>query len=140
MDLFWVSSYWPDLFNNFLEWQQCRSYAETLFFTKKSYHRNVSLALYFQIFYFSFCQKTNLHLHKRSRLSSLLFTFFWRFSIRRSCHSMFQFLKLHQMIRHKLIRHFCTIKLKIEQQQRATSNFWCPTLKIDSGGPMVQSG
>ena len=52
------------------------------FFTKISYHRNVSLAVYLPIFYFSFCQKTNLHLYEQARLSSLLFTFFRRFSIK----------------------------------------------------------
>ena len=40
------------------------------FFTKISYHRNVSLAVFFLSFYFSFCQKTNLHLSKRASLSS----------------------------------------------------------------------
>ena len=45
------------------------------FFTKISNHRNVSLAVYLSIFYFSFCQKRNLHLYKRARLLSFLFTF-----------------------------------------------------------------
>ena len=45
------------------------------FSPKLSYLRNVSLAVYLPIFYISFCQKTNLHLYKWSRLSSLLFTF-----------------------------------------------------------------
>ena len=72
------------------------------FLPKLSYHRIVSLPVYSQILFFSFCQKTNLHLYKRSRLSLYLFTFFRRFSIKISCHNMFQFLKLHQMIRHKL--------------------------------------
>ena len=52
----------------FLEWQPCHSYTETLFFTKISYHRNVSLAVYLPIFYFSVYQKTNLHLYKWVRL------------------------------------------------------------------------
>ena len=34
------------------------------FFIKISYHRNVSLAVYLPIFYFSFCQKTNFNLYK----------------------------------------------------------------------------
>ena len=37
------------------------------FFTKISYHRNVSLTVYWPILYFSFCQKTNLHLYKRGK-------------------------------------------------------------------------
>ena len=44
------------------------------FFTKITYHRNVSLVVYLPIFYFSFCQK-KLHLYKQARLPSLLFTF-----------------------------------------------------------------
>ena len=58
----------------FLEWQSCHYSAETLFLTKISYNRNVSLAVYLPIFYFSFCQKTNLHLYKWSRLLSYLNT------------------------------------------------------------------
>ena len=46
------------------------------FSPKLSHHRNASLAVYLPIFYFSFCQKTNLHVYKWSRLSSLLFTLF----------------------------------------------------------------
>ena len=38
------------------------------FLPKLSHHRNVSLALYLPILYFLFCQKTNLHLYKPSRL------------------------------------------------------------------------
>ena len=36
------------------------------FLPKLSYHRNVSLAVYSPILYFSFCQKTNLHSYKQS--------------------------------------------------------------------------
>ena len=79
------------------------------FLPKSSYHENVSLAVYLPIFFFSFCQKTNLHLYKCSRLSLYLFTFFWRFRIKISCHNMFQFLKLHHMIWHELIWHFFTM-------------------------------
>ena len=50
-----------------------------LFFTKISYHRNVSLAEYLQFSIFLFVKKI-LHLYKRSRLSSSLFTFFRQFS------------------------------------------------------------
>ena len=42
------------------------------FLPKLSHHRNVSLSVYLPIFYFSFCQKTSLHLYKRARLSSSL--------------------------------------------------------------------
>ena len=45
------------------------------FLPKLSYHRNVSLAGYLPILYFSFSQKTNLHLYKGARLTLLLFTF-----------------------------------------------------------------
>ena len=45
-------------------------------------------------------------MYKRARLSSYLFTFFQEFSIKISCHNMFQFLKLHQMVRHKSVQHF----------------------------------
>ena len=38
------------------------------YFTKISYHRNVSLAVYLPILYFSFCQKTNLHLYERAAI------------------------------------------------------------------------
>ena len=40
---------------DFLEWQLCHSSAETFFLTKISYHINVCLAVYFPIFYFTFC-------------------------------------------------------------------------------------
>ena len=43
------------------------------FSPKLSYHRIVSLALYLPIFYFSFYQKTNLHLYKGARLT-LIYT------------------------------------------------------------------
>ena len=42
------------------------------FLPKLSYHRNLSLPVYSPILFFSFCQKTNLHLYKQSRLSSYL--------------------------------------------------------------------
>ena len=41
------------------------------FFPKLSYHRNVSLAVYSLILFF--CQKTNLHLYKWSRLKFVYF-------------------------------------------------------------------
>ena len=66
--------YSGEIKNIFLKWQSCHSYAETLFFTKISYHSNVRLPVYLPIFYFSFCQKTNLHLIKRARLSLFLFS------------------------------------------------------------------
>ena len=43
------------------------------FLPKISYHRNVSLAVYSPILYFSFCQKVNLHLYKGASLALLLF-------------------------------------------------------------------
>ena len=66
----------PDLrkltcFGEFLEWQACHSYAETLLLNQISYHRNVSSAIHLPIFFF-FCQNTNLHLFEIDRLSSLL--------------------------------------------------------------------
>ena len=55
--------------HNFLEWQICLSYAEKfLFYQNYQNHRKVSLAVYSPIIFFSFCQKTNLHFYKRSRL------------------------------------------------------------------------
>ena len=43
------------------------------FLLNLSYHRNVSWAVYLPNYYFYICQKTNLHLYKRARLSSSLF-------------------------------------------------------------------
>ena len=61
---------------SFLEWQPCHSSAEGFDFYQ-NYHiiisLSYSLAVYLPIFYFSFYQKTNLHLYEGARLT-LLYT------------------------------------------------------------------
>ena len=58
------------------------------FLPKLSHHRNVSLLVHLPNLFFSCCQKIYLHLYKRSRMSSYLFTFFRWFSIKISCHNL----------------------------------------------------
>ena len=94
---------------SFLEWQYAILMQRPFFFAKIIIPWKCKLGCIFANFLFSFCQKTNLHLYKCSRLSLYLFTFFWRFRIKISCHNMFQFLKLHHMIWHELIWHFFTM-------------------------------
>ena len=60
-------------------------YTGVWFSTKLSYHRNVSLAVYLPISYFSFYQKTNFLLYKQARLLLLLFIFSVDFSIDLHC-------------------------------------------------------
>ena len=60
---------------SFLECAAMQFLCRDPFFTEKSYHRNVSLAVNLLMFLFSFYQKANLHLYKWGRLPLLLFTF-----------------------------------------------------------------
>ena len=74
----------------FLEWQPCHSYALTLLFYLNYQTIEMWYIVYSSILFFSFCQKTNLHLYKRFRLLSYLFTFFRWFSIKITCHNFSQ--------------------------------------------------
>ena len=61
---------------SFLEWQHAILMQRPFFFAKIIIPWKCKLGCIFANFLFSFCQKTNLHLYKCSRLSSYLFTFF----------------------------------------------------------------
>ena len=94
------------------------------------FHQNIipqkyKLAPKFANFQFFFLSNKNLY--KRSRLY-----FFQGFSIKIYCHNMFQFLKLHQMIQHKLILHFfvfwnlykgCSVTILKSLENKNDNNF-----------------
>ena len=54
-------------------------YRDLSFLTKFSYHRNLSLAVYLPILFFSFCQKTNTFLNLYSAISCNVIIACWFF-------------------------------------------------------------
>ena len=96
----------PQMWTTFLEWHPCRSSTEGFDFQQNNLTIEMLAWPYICQFSSFLFVKKNLLLNKRSILLPSLFTFFRPFSIKISCHNMFEFLKLQQMIRHKLIWHF----------------------------------